>query len=117
MAIKKSLEEDESNWRPCVSCKKLVGYTNDEDICLRCTDSSEKEQVIELKATKSRLKWFSEELKKDNCKRLTLHKGYPHSTAQAFSLALNYCHLKELEAKTDTDLWRAKIQLAKLKAV
>ena len=69
------------------------------------------------KATKSQLKWFSEELQKVNSKRLTLHKGYPHSTAQTFSLPLNYYDLKELEAKTYTDLWRAKIQLAKLKLV
>ena len=47
LAIKEALEEDECNWKPCVSCKKLVGYTNDKDICLRCIDSEEKEEVID----------------------------------------------------------------------
>ena len=115
--IKKALDEDECGWTPCIGCKKLVGYTNSDDLCLYCIGSNEKMVAIEAEANESDLKSFQKQLEKINRKSFKVHKGYPSSTAQAFSLALNYCHLAELVAKTDRDLWKAKIQLAKIKAV
>ena len=35
-AIKAVLEEDQTGWTPCVGCKKLVGFTNDRELCLIC---------------------------------------------------------------------------------
>ena len=111
------MEEDGSGWTPCVGCKKLVGYTNSNNLCLHCIGSDKKMVAIEAEASESELKSFQKQLEKINCKSFKVHKGYPSSSAQAFSLALNYCHLAELVAKTDRDLWKAKIQLAKIKAV
>ena len=75
--IKRALEEDECNWTPCVGCKRLVGYTNERDICLQCIDLDEKENVIVSEALKDEVKSYSDQLEKINCTHFKLHKGYP----------------------------------------
>ena len=117
LAIKSVLEEDQTGWTPCVGCKKLVGYTNETNLCLICSPLDQKLKTIEAEASQRELRQWSALVEKIACTNLTLHKGYPPGVSQAFSLALEFCHLAELEAKTDKELWRAKIQLAKLKAV
>ena len=77
----------------------------------------DKGDVVELEAGKLEIKRWKSYLSKIKRRKLTIHKGLPAAVGQSFSLALNYCHLAELEAKSDTELWKAKIQLAKLKAV
>ena len=115
--IKKALKEDDVGKFPCVSCKKLVGCINNQDLCLICCPTEEKNEVLLTDGSEEEQKSWALELEKLNRKHLTTHKGYPPRTAQRFSLALDYCHQAELNAKTDRELWKAKIKLAKLKAV
>ena len=56
---------------------------------------------IELKANHTELRDWRIEHEKISCYKLTLHKGLPAAVGQTFSLALDYCHLAELDAKTD----------------
>ena len=53
---------------------------------------------------KKQLEYWATQLEEIKRRKLTLFKGVPSGVSQAFSLALNYCHLAELEAKTDRDL-------------
>ena len=94
-----------------------MGFTNSQDLCINCAPTEEKCTIIESGATKEEQNRWVLEVEKLNRTHLNLYKGYPQATAQSFSLALDYCHLAEVEAKTDRDIWMAKIQLAKLKAV
>lgn len=50
--IKKALEEDEAGKFSCVSCKKVVGFTDSQDRCLQCSPREEKTEVPQTKATK-----------------------------------------------------------------
>ena len=94
-----------------------MGYTNNQDLCLRCAPLDQKSTAVESHLKKEELSYYATELEKVKRKRITINKGVPTAASQAFSLALNYCHLAEVEAKTDRDLWKAKIQLSKLKAI
>ena len=108
--IVKALEEDASGWTPCVGCTTLVGNTDDLNLCLRCNDLDENIETITSEEKQIELQCLRTKLQKINTKHIRIHKGYPHGSAQAFSLALNYCHFAELEAKTDKQqLWKAKI--------
>ena len=103
-AIKAVLEEDQTGWTPCVVCKKLVGFTNDRELCLMCSPIEEKTKTIQAVASQREVQNWSAEFERVACQKLTLHKGYPQGVSQAFSLALEFCHLAEIEAKTDKDL-------------
>ena len=46
VAIKQVLEEDQTGWAPCVGCKKLVGYTNEKELCLLCAPPDQKTETI-----------------------------------------------------------------------
>ena len=95
----------------------LMGYTNSEDLCLACVTDEETDNILREDVSESDVKIWSIEIENINKKRLTLHKGYPPKVAQSFSLALDYCHQAELNAKTIGDIWKAKVLLVKLKAV
>ena len=94
-----------------------MGYTNSEDLCLKCVPLTPRKNAVESHINKNEFEEYAAQLAEVVRTKLTLYKGVPMGACQAFSLALNYCHFAELEAKTDRDLWKAKIQLAKLKAI
>ena len=103
-AIKTALEEDQIGWTPCVGCKKLVGFTNSEELCLLCASPDQEAKTIESLANEKETLNYAAEVENIARQKLTLHKGYPHGVSQAFSLALEFCHLAELQAKTDKAL-------------
>ena len=84
-AIKAVLEEDQTGWSPCVGCKNLVGFTNDNELCLICSPVEEKSTTIEAVANQRELQNWSAEYEiiafknlhciKDNLKELV--KPFP----------------------------------------
>ena len=102
---------------PCVGCKTLTGFTNHEDLCINCSPLRADCAIIENDITEAEQNRWALEVEKLNRVQLTLYKGWLQPVAQSFSLALDYCHQAEVNAKTDRDIWMAKIQMAKLKAV
>ena len=83
-AIKQASEEDESNWKPCITCKRLVGYTNENEICLQCLSTNVKEDVVVSNLRKEEVKSFDEQLEKINCTYIKLHIRYPRKYRSGF---------------------------------